>query len=259
MAMEKITSKDGTPIAYQRSGAGAPLVLVHGTLGWSRRWPVLPALEEQFTVYAVDRRGRGESGDAANYAIEREFEDVAAVVDAIGDGINLLGHSFGGLCVLEAALLTPNVRRLIVYEPPPALIPAGAVDRLQALLDAGDREGAVVFFLRELVKLPLREVELLRASPVFPAMVAAAHTVPREQRAEERYRIESARFRHLSVPTLLLLGGDSPQFAKAAVEAWDAALPSSRVAVLPGQQHIAHYTAQDLFVREVRAFLAGQG
>src|SRR5215813_2457638 len=99
--MEKILSKDGTPIAYQRSGAGAPLVLVHGTGGASVRWkPILPALEQHFTVYAVDRRGRGESGEAASYAIEREFEDVAAVVDSIGNEVNLLGHSFGAICAL---------------------------------------------------------------------------------------------------------------------------------------------------------------
>src|SRR5208282_1202279 len=93
--MEKVISKDGTPIAYQRSGTGAPLVLIHGTSGSHMRWkPVLPALETQFRVYAVDRRGRGESGDALAYAMQREFEDVAAVVDSIGDGVHLLGHSF---------------------------------------------------------------------------------------------------------------------------------------------------------------------
>jgi pimeloyl-ACP methyl ester carboxylesterase len=102
--MEKIMSKDGTPIAYQRSGTGPPLVLVHGTLGSSRRWPVIPMLEKQFTIYAIDRRGYGESGDASNYAIEREYEDIAALVDAIGGEVNLLGHSFGGFCILEAAL-----------------------------------------------------------------------------------------------------------------------------------------------------------
>ncbi|HLV35050.1 MAG TPA: alpha/beta hydrolase [Spirillospora sp.] len=260
-AREKIQSKDGTAVAYQRSGTGPPLVLVHGTLGWSRRWPILPELEKQFTVYAVDRRGRGESGDAQDYAIEREFEDAAALVDSIGNGVNLLGHSFGGLCVLEAALLTAHIRRLIVYEPPPlpvlgmTLYPEGMIDHLQALLDAGDREGMVTTFLREIVRMPPHELDLLRASPVFPAMVAAAHTVPREQRAEEAYRFEPERFRHLNVPILLLLGGDSPQFARATIELWHAALPSSRIRVLPGQQHIAHYTAPDLFASEVKAFL----
>lgn len=263
--MEKILSKDGTAIAYQRSGAGTPLVLVHGTLGSTKRWPILPALGEHFTVYAVDRRGYGESGDAASYAVEREFEDVAAVVNSIGDGVNLLGHSFGGFCVLEAALRTPHVRRLIAYEPSPLpvpgelLYPEGIIDHFQALLDAGERENVVTTMFRELVGMPPDEIELLKASPVFPSMVAAAHTVPRESRAEVAYQFEPERFKHLNIPTLLLLGGDSPAFFKTTIEAWHAALPNSRIVVLPGQQHIAHYTAPDLFVREVQAFLLEPG
>src|SRR5574341_1988277 len=139
--METILSKDSTTIAYQRSGAGAPLVLVHGTGGAYARWaPILPALAKQFTVYAVDRRGRGESGESQHYAIEREFEDVAAVVDSIGDGVNLLGHSFGAVCSLEAALLTPHLRKLVLYEPPlpipgVPIYPPEVLDQLQSLLD----------------------------------------------------------------------------------------------------------------------------
>src|SRR5918994_4256030 len=107
MSQESVTSLDGTPIAYWRSGEGPPLVLVHGTSADHSRWaPVLPAFEERFTVYAVDRRGRGESGDSEDYSIEREFEDVAAVVDSIEAPVNLLGHSYGAVCSLEAALIT---------------------------------------------------------------------------------------------------------------------------------------------------------
>lgn len=263
--MEKIVSKDGTPIAYQRSGTGAPLALVHGTGGAHIRWtPILPALERQYTVYAVDRRGRGESGEAQDYAIEREFEDVAAVVDSIGDGANLLGHSFGGICSLEAALLTPHLRKLVLYEPPlpipgVPIYPEGVIDRLQALLDAGDRGGVLTTFMREVVRMPAHELELFKSSPAFPARVAAAHTLPRELRAHEAYRFEPERFKNLHVPTMLLLGGDSPEFFKKTIERWHAALPNSRIVVLPGQQHIAHYTAPDLFTREVLAFLNEPG
>ncbi|MCZ7544560.1 MAG: alpha/beta fold hydrolase [Anaerolineae bacterium] len=124
--MEKVRSQDGTPIAYHRNGEGPPLVLVHGAIASHARWAAItPALAQRYTVYAIDRRGRGESGDAESYAMAREFEDVAAVVDAIGEGVNLLGHSFGALCALEAALLTPHVRRLIAYEPPPVPVPEG--------------------------------------------------------------------------------------------------------------------------------------
>ena len=113
-----VTTESGTPLAYWRSGKGPPLVLVHGTAADHSRWrPVLPALEERFTVYAIDRRGRGGSGDSDDYAVEREFEDVAAVVDSLGEPVNLLGHSYGGLVALEAALLTRNVRKTRAVRP----------------------------------------------------------------------------------------------------------------------------------------------
>jgi len=258
--MKKIRSKDGTPIAYQRSGEGPPLVLVHGALASHQRWiSILPELEKQFTVYAIDRRGRGESGDASTYAIEREFEDVAAVVDSIGDGVNVLGHSYGALCVLEAALLTPNFRRLVAYEPPPAPVPDGLMERIQDLLDAGNRESAIITFVRDLVKMPPHEIEQWRASPIFPTRLATVHTIPREFRAAEVYQFEPERFKHLNVPTMILLGGASPPFARKNVECWHNTLPDSRIVVLPGQQHIAMDTAPDLFVREVQTFLAEAG
>jgi len=261
--MEKIISRDGTPIAYRRSGSGPPLVLVHGTLGTYGRWaPILPALEEQFTVYAIERRGRGESGDSPHYTIEREYEDVAAVVDAIGDAVNLLGHSFGALCALEAALRTPHVRSLIAYEPPAGLMPLDPpdfVDRLQSLLDAGDREGTVITFLREGVRMPPHELEYYKTLPAFPARVAAAHTLPREFRAAQEYHLEPERFRDLDVPTLLLIGGDSPSFFRQNAETWHTVLPNSRIVALPGQQHVAMDTAPELFVGEVKAFLSALG
>ena len=139
--MSTFTSGDGTQIGCEKSGAGLLLVLIHGTAADHARWaPVLPALRERFTVYACDRRGRGGSGDGPSYAMEREFEDVATVVDGIGGPVDLLGHSYGALCSLEAATRAKNLRRLVLYEPPiPAgmpITPPGVIDRLQALLDA---------------------------------------------------------------------------------------------------------------------------
>lgn len=265
--MEKIISKDGTPIAYEHSGAGPPLVLVHGTAASHARWAsILPTLRQHFSVYAVDRRGRGESGDADAYTIEREFEDIAAIVDSIGEQVNqqvnLLGHSYGALISLEAALLSQNIRRMVLYEPPIPLAgfqiyPEGIVERLQALLNAGDREGVLVTLLREVVEMPSSEIVLLQSQPAWSARVAAAHTIPREIRAEAQYRFEPERFKDISTPTLLLTGGESPPFMKASVEAVNAALPNSRIAVMPRQQHIADQTAPELFLREVLGFLTG--
>ena len=255
-----IASRDGTRIAYTRSGQGPPLVLVHGTTADHTRWaPVLPAFEERFTVYAVDRRGRGASGDAQEYGIEREFGDVAALVDSLPAPANLLGHSYGALCSLEAAHRTENLRKLVLYEPPiPSgieIYPSEVVARIQALVDVGDREGAVVTFFREVVHAPPHELEQLRSLPSWSARVAAAHTIPREMRGSEGYVFDPERFSHLNTPTLLLLGGDSPPFFKAAIEAVHAALPDSRIVVLPGQQHTAINTAPQLFGREVVQFL----
>lgn len=261
--MEKVTSPDGTPIAYHRSGRGAPLVLVPGTgaanpAAWTA---VVPALAERFTVYAVDRRGRGESGDGPRYAIEREFEDIATVVGSVGEPANLLGHSFGALCALEAALLTQNLNRLILYEPwiprpGAAAYPDGFIERLEALQEAGDREGVLTLHYRENVGMTLLEIEQMRFSPAWPERLATAHTLPREMRAEVQYVFDAERLGGVHVPTLLLLGGDSPQLAKESTQTIGSTLPNARIVVMPGQQHIAMYTAPDLFLHEVLAFLS---
>jgi pimeloyl-ACP methyl ester carboxylesterase len=259
--LEKVRSTDGTSIAFQRSGAGPPLLLVHGTGGTHSRWaPILRGLGRHFTVYAIDRRGRGESGDAADYAIEREFEDVASVVDAIGEPVNLFGHSYGAICSLEAALLTCHIRRLVLYEPPipvrgVEIYPEGVIERLQKLLDAGDREGLLTTFMSDVVRMTPHEIEFSQSMPAWPARVAAAHTLPRELRSHEQYSFEPGRLKALTLPTLLLIGGESPKFFRAAIDLLHAALPCSRVTVLPGQQHIAMESAPELLVQELLAFL----
>jgi pimeloyl-ACP methyl ester carboxylesterase len=213
--METVRSKDGTRIAFELSGSGSPLILVHGTSADHTRWaPVLPALEKHFTVYAVDRRGRGGSGEATEYDIEREFEDITAVIDSIGHPANLFGHSYGGICALEAALRTSHVRRLILYEPPiqtgvKDLYPPQVVAELQALLRANKRDALVTLFLREIAGLSPQEVEVLRSAPAWVGRVAAAHTILREMSSANAYHFEAGRFTGFEIPTLLLLGGNS--------------------------------------------------
>ena len=236
-------------------------MLVHGTSADHSRWaPVLPAFEERFTVYTVDRRGRGESGDSEDYSIEREFEDVAAVVDSIEAPVNLLGHSYGAVCALEAGLLTRNVRKLVLYEggtkvSGEQVYPPGSIDRLDALLEAGDRDTVISTMFRDLVGMPQEEVEYIRSLPAWHERVKAAHTVPRELRADEAYRFDSERFGDLEIPTLMLSGGESPAFQKAADKAVDKVLPDSRTVVMAGQGHAAMDTGTDLFTTEVVRFL----
>jgi pimeloyl-ACP methyl ester carboxylesterase len=265
-AMEMILSGDITPIAYFRSGTGSPLVLVPGAGAANPvAWPVFPALEERFSVYAVDRRGHGESGDSPSYAIEREFEDIAAVVDSIGEPADVLGHSFGGLCALEAALLTRNIRKLVLYEPLSVPLPGvpvypeGFNDRIQALLEAGDQEGVLTTHYRENAGMSVQEIGQMKSSPVWLERLAAANTLPRELRSDERYRFVAQPFKDLQTPILLLSGSDSPEVIKEGTKVVDAALTNSRIALLPGQQHIAMYTAPDLFLQEVLTFLLRPG
>ena len=256
-----VTTEGGTPVAYWRSGKGPPLVLVHGTAADHSRWrPVLPTLEERFTVYAVDRRGRGGSGDADDYAVEQEFEDVAAVVDSLGEPVNLLGHSYGALCALEGALLTENVGKLVLYDPGievggAEIHPHEVVERLDALLEAKDRDGVVETTMREVAGLPPEAVEYMRSQPTWQARIDAAPTIPRELRAVKAYRFDPERFRDLATPALLLAGGESPDALKKAAEAVDEALPDSRLVVMEGQGHAAMDTGTDLFTAEVLRFM----
>jgi len=253
-----VTSADGTRIAVHVGGDGPPLVLVHGAAADHTRWrPVLPALEERFTVLAVDRRGRGGSGDTPPYALAREVEDVAAVADAAGPGTILLGHSHGAVCALEAARLLPGLRALVLYEPPLGFVrwPAEVVGHLEALLAEGRRDELLEIFMREVAGLPADQIALMRSLPAWRGRLAAAHTIPREERANREYVFDPARFAAIRVPTLMLTGGDSPPGFHAAADAVAAAVPDCSVAVMPDQRHAAMDTGTARFTAEVTAFL----
>ena len=262
--MQSLHSSDGTRIAYQRSGNGPPLVLVHGTADDHTIWDLVsPALTQHFTVYAIDRRGRGNSipVNSSTYSIEREIEDIVAVVKATAETSILLGHSFGALCALEAALRLTNLRRLILYEPPFPLPPGspmtqpGTLSRMDALLKVGDREGTVLTFAREVAHLSEDAIAAARHSPIWAATVDTAHTIADEIRAVERYAFDPNRFRNLTIPTLLLCGSDIPPFLAASTEAVAGALCNSTLTVLQGQGHMAMLTAPDRFTGEVMRFL----
>jgi pimeloyl-ACP methyl ester carboxylesterase len=259
--MELISSRDGTPIACWHGGTGEPLLLVHGTSGDHFAWEsVLGALERQFQVWTLDRRGRGHSGDSTSYALARECEDIAAVIDAIGGKVHLLGHSFGGLCALEAATLTQNVGGLILYEPSISLDGSGwsadLAESMQVLLRAGKQEEVLLLFFRDIVKTSSPEISALQAGLHWPGRIAAAHTIHRELQSIEHYVFEPLRFHRLHIPALLLLGGESPWRRHLIAEKLHHALPCSKIQILQGQGHGAMRTAPDLFVNEVTNFLS---
>jgi pimeloyl-ACP methyl ester carboxylesterase len=182
--MKIVASRDGMLIACEQGGRGPHLVLVHGTSSNSLRWEaVRPRLEEHFTVTRMDRRGRGGSGDSTEYTIEREFEDVATVVDALDAPVLLFGHSFGAVCALEAAMRTDKLAGLVLYEAPicegESLTSPDLLKRLESLLATGDREGVLRTFLAEVPRASPNEIELLASSPTWPGRIAAAHVAAR--------------------------------------------------------------------------------
>lgn len=256
--MEYVTSSDGTRIAYERSGSGPLLVLLHGTSVERFSFRFLePLLRDRSTLCAVDRRGRGESGDStAVYAIEHEFADVAAVVASLAEPADLFGHSFGATVALGAAPAVTNLRRLILYEPAPGVpqVESELLTQLDALLAADHREMLLSTFLTE-AGLDSDALAQLRASPVWAQRVAAAHTIPREIRAEEAYRPTLDAFSTLAIPTLLVVGSESPAWAKTGTEVARSVLPDSRVTELDGEGHLAMLTAPELLAAEVSRFL----
>lgn len=264
--MNKVQSKDGTQIAYRVAGAGPPLVLVHGAPADHTRWaPLLPHLTPHVTVYAIDRRGRGASSDAPKYEITREFEDVAAVVEAVADVtgsvVDVYGHSFGGYVAFGAAGLTSRIRKLALYEGWPlqdpsvlALSPSLA-ERLDALQAEGNGEGLLETFLREGNMLSDDDIKAMQSLPSWQGRVNAALALPRELRAMVKARLDAAQAARIKVPTLLLTGEVSSDPARRDVESVAAVLPDARIVVIERQEHVADIMAPDIFAGHLLAFL----
>ena len=262
-----VRSRDGTRIAVFRSGNGPPLVLVHGATADHTAFRVVgPMLSESFTVAAIDRRGRGASGDAGGpYSIEREFEDVVAVAESLatdtGGPVDVFGHSYGGRCALGAALMSDAIRRVISYEGAPAppgssYHPTGIEDRLRERLAAGDRDGALSLFLSEVVGMGALDLLAYQADPIWPTRAAAAGTILRELEAEADPAASLDRLGAVRQPVLQLLGGESMPVFGDATFALDERLADGRVVVIDGARHAAHHTHPDQVVAAVQAFLA---
>ena len=243
-----------------------PLLLVHGATADHATWRAVgPVFARSRPVFAMDRRGRGESGDAAEYAIEREYEDLATVADGLArdgdaDAVDVAGHSYGGRCALGASLLTPRIRRVVVYEGAP--VPAGMSYRPEGLVEAvrraiarGANEEALTTFLAGIVGMSDAELDAYRANPVWPARVAAAHTILREVEAEASPPASLEALGRVTVPVLLLLGSASRSPFRIGTDALAARLANARVHVIEGAAHAAHHTHAQEFVSAVESFL----
>ncbi|MSQ15386.1 MAG: alpha/beta hydrolase [Dehalococcoidia bacterium] len=259
--LNSVISRDGTNIAYNKSGHGPTLILVHGSLADHRVWtPVIPAFEEHFTVVAVDRRGRGNSGDSEAYSVQNEAEDIVALVESFDESVNILAHSYGAACTLQAALLTNCISKLALYEP--AIITgvenpaANLLDKIQTLVHHGKAEEAVISFFADVMKMPVREIETMRSRSAWKSLVATAHTLPREVKAVQDHTFDPQRFGKIQVPTLLLLGGESDKLMRSITAALHEAIPNNRLAILEGQQHSAMSTSPKLFTDMVVQFFS---
>ena len=260
--METVRSADGTTIAFARSGAGPPLVIVGGALSdHTAAAPLLPHLESDLTVYVPDRRGRGTSGDERQYEVDREVEDIAALLDRIGEQPHLYGHSSGGILALEAVIRGLPVGRLVVYEPPFIVDeqrprpPADLAERLGSLIAANDRDGALRTFLREGPMLPDASIDQIQGTAQWQAWLPLAHTTAYDARIAGACILPLERLAALRTPTLVLQGGASPGWVRSGTEALARALPRGRLVALAGQSHAGAREAPERVAREVIRFL----
>jgi pimeloyl-ACP methyl ester carboxylesterase len=238
--MGEVQSRDGTTIAFDRSGDGPPLVLVDGALSHRRLGPMARLAEPlaaDFTVFAYDRRGRGESGDTAPYAVVREVEDLAAVIDAAGGAAAVFGLSSGAALALEATASGLPVTRLALYEPPYGLEPdedPAYLERLRELLAAGRRGDAVEWFLSN-AGVPPEALAEMRSQPEWPAFEAVAPTLAYDHAVLGDGAVPRERAARITVPTLVANGGESPDFFARAAQATAEAIPGAEHRVLEGQ------------------------
>ena len=242
--MRKVISKDGTPIAFDQSGEGPPVILVVGAFNERATGaPLAAQLAEHFTVFNYDRRGRGESGDGTLYAIEREIEDLAALIAEAGGSSSVFGYSSGAVLTLKAAASGLAISRLALYEPPFLVgngFPQRAQDisvRLTELLSSGHRGDAVELYQTEIVGIPAEIVAQFRHAPFRPALENIAHTLVYDATILGEMPALAEQLPSITLPTLVISGGDSPAFLRKATQAVADALPNAQHRSLPGQTH----------------------
>jgi pimeloyl-ACP methyl ester carboxylesterase len=243
--MPVVTSSDGTPIGYEHTGEGPAVVLVDGAMchrGGGPMRPLAARLSGRFTVYAYDRRGRGESGDTPPYAVAREVEDLRAIIAQAGGRVCVYGISSGAALALAAAVSEPGIVRLALYEPPfvaevdPDAPVAEYAERLRDLLAAGRRGDAVAAFMAH-VGLPAQMIAGMRTQPGWAGLEAIAPTLAYDEAVLGDGRVPRDLASRISVSTLVLAGDASPDVLQRAAKATAEAIPAARLRMLDGQTH----------------------
>jgi pimeloyl-ACP methyl ester carboxylesterase len=246
---EYATSADGTRIAFERMGTGPVVVLVDGAMCYREFGPSRPLaaeLSDRYTVVAYDRRGRGESGNALPYAVEREVDDLRAVIEAVGGEAFVLGQSSGSGLAYEAAAAGVPMRSLVGYEAPYFGLrpgkdgaPLDFVGDLDSLIAAGENGKAVDYFMVKMVKGPWFMPLMMRSMrKVWKQLLVVAPTLPYDARVMNGdFQVPAERFRGIRIPTLVLVGGKAAEEMKTAQLTIAATIPGARHAVLEGQTH----------------------
>jgi pimeloyl-ACP methyl ester carboxylesterase len=241
--IQHVTSKDGTTIAYDRLGDGPPIVLLPGgSVDRQANAGLAQLLAADFTVLNVDRRGRGDSGDTLPYAIEREFEDVDAVVEAVGGSAALYGSSSGAALAMLATAAGESVSKLVMWEAPyfrdpAARPPADTVEQYERRVAEGRRGDAVEYFMGTVVGLPPQFVAFARTQPWWAGQEKIAHTLAYDGRIMGDYSLPLDVAARVACPALVLAGGASVPAFRETAELLAAAMPRGRAAVLEGQEH----------------------
>ena len=260
--MKTVISKDGTTIAFDRSGKGPAIIVVGGALSdRTAAAPVAALLAPHFTVFAYDRRGVGSSGDTAPYAVGREIEDLEALIKEAGGSAAVFGHSSGAALALEAAAHGLAITRLALYEPPFIVDdsrphpPEDFAAQLAELVASGRRGDAVALFMTKGVDLPADAVAQMRNAPMWPALEAMAHTLVYNIMIMGDFSVPAERVGSVTIPTLVLDGGESPAWARHAVQAVVDTLPNAQRRTLKGQTHGA---APEILAPVLEEFFAGR-
>lgn len=249
--MQTVTSRDGSRIAYDRHGSGPAVILVGGALGYrkfSKMEELAKLLAERCTVINYDRRGRGDSTEVKPFALQREIEDIAVLIEAEGGSASLWGWSSGGALALRAAATGIGVERLSVYEVPFMVTPHAKRptpdygERLDELIEAGDRSGAVKHFMRNSIGIPAPFVAMMRLMPMWKGLKVTAHTLPYDWAALGRHTMYGAplnaeEWAPVTAPTLVAYGAKSPAVLRQGSSALAEVLPNAELRELKGVSH----------------------
>jgi pimeloyl-ACP methyl ester carboxylesterase len=242
--MRTALSADGTKIAFDQTGQGPPVILVVGAFNdRSTGAPLAKALESQLTVLNYDRRGRGASGDTQPYAVEREVEDLGALIREAGGAANVFGYSSGAILALDGAARGLNISKLALYDAPFIVgddIPRPPKDlaaQLARLVASRRRGESVELFQTKMVRIPEQVVAQLRNAPFRPALEAIAHTLVYDATIVGDQQLPMAQLPSIKARTLVIYGGESPAFMDKSAKALAEALPDGHVRALDGQSH----------------------